>query len=239
MTKKAADQPTPSWNFFPTSARLVWNQSYSVFWLLLIPSILAIIGQTRLDSLLVSSFPDPTKVNLSELIQLISSQGQTALAILGIAAIWSLLVYPATMVFATRAVRGEKDQPLGYLLASRKYFWRLYGLAILVNVVIFFGLLALIVPGLIFIRRYILSPYYLVERDLGILESMKLSSKLSKNHKKETWGTIGVVIAMAFASSLVTGSIPLLGLLLGPVVGVLYFFGFSLRQKEISSRQKS
>lgn len=70
------------------------------------------------------------------------------------------------------------------------------GLWILVLLSIIGGLILLIVPGLIILARLTLAEYYLVDKNMGIIEAYKASWAATKGHALKVWGIIGATIAM-------------------------------------------
>ena len=235
---KAASPLIPSWQLLPASIQLIRTHLFSIFWLALIPTILNQIGTYLMSQSVYRSGLDLTKATYGQLGQAIwhDPTGRHGLMVLGISALWWLIAYPATIVMAAKTVRGGGDEPLAILRQSTRFYWRLYGLAIIIAVLLCIGFIALIIPGLILYRRYALAPYYLVERDCGIRQALQFSAAQNQDERAAMWGTLGVVLAMAFAAAAVS-DLPIIGLIAGPIVGVLYFFGLPLRQRELSKHR--
>jgi hypothetical protein len=106
--------------------------------------------------------------------------------------------------------------------------WRMFGLYIVVAVVIFVGLLLFIVPGLIMIRRYFLSPYVMLDKKLGIRESMEESAALSKLNTGSIWGIVGVMLLIGLVNI-----IPIIGGLASFALGALYSVAPALRYLQL------
>ncbi len=223
---ETTEKYTPSWDLLGKSVRLVRSHPYSILWLVLIPSILNGIG----EYLNPNSFTTNTDLWFTGHSAASSQVGIIAVS-LGI--LWTLLALPATVVLGARAVRGDGDDPLSYVRQGLRYFWKIYGLGILIGILVILGLVALIVPGLILLRRYMLAPYYLVTEDIGIREAMRRSANQTAEQRKSIWGLIGVMFVISISASVIS-NIPALGLLLGPLVSLSYFFAGPLRQKEVS-----
>jgi hypothetical protein len=111
---------------------------------------------------------------------------------------------------------------------SLKFFWRMIGLYILSILMILGGLILLIVPGVIMIRRLFLSPYVLLDKDVGIREAMRRSAKISKPYSSSVYAVIGVIILISLL-----GIIPFAGFVLSFVFGMLYSIAPALRYQEI------
>jgi uncharacterized membrane protein len=103
---------------------------------------------------------------------------------------------------------------------SLHFFWRILGLTLLRFILVFCGLILLVVPGLIVLRRYMLAPYYLIDEDLGVFEAMRRSLKGSKTFSGALWGLIGVYVVVAVASILLN-IIPIVGWLFSIVLSLV------------------
>jgi hypothetical protein len=105
-----------------------------------------------------------------------------------------------TLIFAYLAgVRGEN---LSIGEAFRKaldpmLFLKFIGLMILVGLSVVVGLILLIVPGLILTGRLSLAQYYLIDRNMGVIEAYKASWNNTRGHAMKVWGIIGATIVMA------------------------------------------
>jgi hypothetical protein len=128
------------------------------------------------------------------------------LAIFIVASVVGLIMAAALPYVQLRSIRGEKVGLSESIRAGRYYFWRFIGVSLAVGLVVMFGLILFIIPGIIFIRRYFLSVYFLVDKDIKVFESMKLSATATKGHSGAVWGVIGVNVLMGFV-----GLVPYLG----------------------------
>ena len=73
-------------------------------------------------------------------------------------------------------------EPLNALLSGLKKFFPLFGAYILSAIVVFFGLLLLILPGIYVGARLALFPAYIMLQNKGVLESLKLSWENTDEH---------------------------------------------------------
>lgn len=97
----------------------------------------------------------------------------------------------------------------------RQLGWRLFGLYIAMGLIIIIGFVLLIVPGLIFIRRYLFAPYVMIDKNLGVKAALAESAALSKLNTGSVWGVIGVMFLIGLLNIL-------------PYIGGLAAFGFGL-----------
>jgi membrane-anchored glycerophosphoryl diester phosphodiesterase (GDPDase) len=68
------------------------------------------------------------------------------------------------------------------------------GLMLLLWVVLSLSLLLFVIPFFFVLPRLVLSPYYLVNQNLGPIAALKASWEKTKGHSGKVWGIIGVNI---------------------------------------------
>lgn len=130
--------------------------------------------------------------------------------------------------------RGKTPDMSALWQVGKKYWLRLFALSIVIGLAIVGGLILLIVPGLIMIRRYFLAPYVMVDKNTGILDSMRQSAALSKPYSGSVWGVIGVSVLLS-----VPGVIPIIGSFISLALGVLYSVAPALRYEELKKLPKT
>lgn len=221
------NEPTPpikqtgSWRFFPVSTRL-WIQNYDVaIALLMLPVLVLVLGSVLANDL-----------------QNISNKTLAGVLLLALGGIWMVLNIPAGYYFQLQAVQGNRPRVKECYRQSWRFVPRLIGLIGLVSVLTFGGLLLLIFPGIIVIRRYILSPFYLLDQDLGIREAMARSAADSKPVALYIWGIYAAYITVnIFCILLFSPIFPPYGSIIGAFVTSLFVFGPALRYREVGLRQ--
>ena len=105
--------------------------------------------------------------------------------------------------------------------------WRLFGLYIVMSVLIVVGLILLIIPGLILIRRFFFAPYVMIDKNTGIKDSLNESAALSKLNTGAVWAVIGVMLLIGLANI-----IPIIGGLASFAFGSLYSVAPALRYQQ-------
>jgi hypothetical protein len=110
----------------------------------------------------------------------------------------------------------------------KKMGWRLLGLYILMAIIIGVGFVLLFIPGLFMIRRYILAPYVMIDKNAGIRESLSQSAALSLKNTSAVWGIIGVMFLIGLVNI-----IPYFGGLAAFVLGSLYSVAPALRYQQL------
>ncbi len=106
--------------------------------------------------------------------------------------IFSLFVVPALTYVELQSAKGIQVSAGNALKVGMKYFWRFYGLGLWAGLMVLGGLILLIVPGIFMVKRYILSPYYLFDRDMKIRDAMRASKEDSKTYSRAIWDLMGV-----------------------------------------------
>jgi hypothetical protein len=159
----------------------------------------------------------------------ISGVGIVLLVIGALATIaYAVLLGPAIVHVQIKSARMEKVSYESAWATSKKFWWRYLLLSIAVGLTIFVGLLLLIVPGIIFIRRYFLSQYALIDQDLGLGDSMKASNQLSRGRAMSIFGIIGVDILIGLPSV-----IPVVGSFITFFLQITYFCAPAVRYDQL------
>lgn len=111
-----------------------------------------------------------------------------------IVSIW----FEAAMMFVVLAsVQRRKIALNDSLQKAWAVFGRYFLQSLLIGLIALGAILCLIIPAFIILPRLILAPYYLLDKNLGIVESIKASWETTRGHAKKIWGIIGVNVLMA------------------------------------------
>ncbi len=97
-------------------------------------------------------------------------------------------------------------------------FWSILGASILVALIVILGLIALVIPGIIFATWYAYTIPAIVSEDKGALEGMSASRAFGKDKKWSTFLLFLTFALVTFLLSLLTGFVPGVG---GRVVDTL------------------
>lgn len=214
---------TPSWDLLRNSYQIVIKLIEPTIYLYLLPTLLALLG------LLLAGITSSSTTSSSFAFTSHTVIGLILVAIGGILQIVNL--GPLTK-FQLDAASGKQKTVKEYYAEGLRYSLPLFVYYILYGLAVLGGLLLLIVPGVIFFRRYYLGAYYLVDKNLGILEAMKQSSTGTKPFKNYVWGVVGVELAVSIAASF-TQIIPFVGIVIAQLVTCSYLFMNALRYREI------
>jgi hypothetical protein len=152
----------------------------------------------------------------------------------GIGGLISLLLYPAVIYMFLQASSGKAvNLKQAFTAEVYKKFWRLLGVTILIILLAVLGFIAFIIPGLIVLRRYVLSPFYIMDRDMGILESLAAAAKDSKRFSWAIYGVLAVEFGIGTLSIL-----PLPFIILSSILTLLYATAPAIRYQEIKQALK-
>jgi uncharacterized membrane protein len=88
------------------------------------------------------------------------------------------------------------------LLWHPQPFLKYLGMYILVALVIGIGLILLIVPGIIFALMFMFAPFIVIERELGPIDAMSESSRITRGHRWPLLGLLGLLILINVAGLL-------------------------------------
>jgi hypothetical protein len=154
---------------------------------------------------------------------------------IGFSIIWFLFVLIAGTVAAImsqaaqlKAAEGRRLDFQDLWAVVKQMGWRLLGLYIVTVIIVVVGLFLLIVPGLIFLRRYYLAPYVMIDKNLSIGDALNKSAELSKRNTGAVWGLFGVMLLIGLI-----GIVPFIGGLVSFVLGSLYSVAPALRYQQL------
>ena len=204
---------THSWSFVPKNLELLRQRIEQVTVIVLLPTLFIDLGS-----------------------MLMSSHGLIGWLILVVGVAWWFLNIGASYYLQVSGARGKIVSTADCYKKGWQYIGRIIGFTIIFSLLIFVGFLLLIVPGLILLRRYILSTYYIVDQNLSIGEAMKLSATQTKPVAGYVWGTLGVVVVILLAITLISSlfiSIPGATVIISALLTPAYFFILALRYADI------
>jgi hypothetical protein len=148
----------------------------------------------------------------------------------GIAFVVSLLAFFIFLFFhamATKlqmlAAQGKNPSLRELIDAGKKYWFRLFLLVLVLVIIVALGLVLFIVPGLIALSRLAFAPYVMVDKDLGVMETIRESNRLATGRAMAVWSAVGVIFLVGLIV-VILNKIPLVG----PVAGVVVAIAFSL-----------
>lgn len=191
-------------------------------------SFLQVTGADDMDERKVNYFASGSMPNLS----LTTTFGAGII----LAVLFTLIyIFTTIMLYSLelRAAQGHKPSLSELWQTAQKFWLRMVGLGIVVGLVVVGGLILFIVPGLIFIRRYFLSPFVMLDEDVSITEAMRRSAALTKPYSGSVWSVIGVSVLIALVSI-----VPLVGWIISFILAAMYSVAPAIRYQELKKLAK-
>jgi hypothetical protein len=102
-------------------------------------------------------------------------------------------------------VRGQKLSFGEAISKAVKYWLRMLGLLIVVSLSLVVSLLLFVIPFFFVLPRLSLAHYFLVDKDMGIMEAYKASWNATKGNAGKVWGIIAATIVMALLMITIIG----------------------------------
>lgn len=138
---------------------------------------------------------------------LVGSDGSLLSSVLNL--IFSLLnvvLTMGTLKIALRFCDGQKGE-YADLYRSYPLFWKYLGGAILYSIMVIIGSILLVVPGVIVALQFGFFGYLVIDKNLGVMDSLKMSSKITNGAKWKLFGLflLSLLINIAGAICLIIG----------------------------------
>lgn len=109
----------------------------------------------------------------------------------------SILFSIASMIIEFSGIRNEKISVADSLSKSLPLFVRMLLLGILLGVIAVVSALLFFIPFIFVLPRIILAPYYMVDKNMGVMESFNASWEAGKGLLGKVWGIIGASVVFA------------------------------------------
>ena len=113
----------------------------------------------------------------------------------------------------------DQESKLAELFSEYRLFWRYLGGTILYVLMVILGLILLILPGIYLALKYQFFVYLLVDKNLGVFESLQTSARMTEGEKWQLFGLSLALLALNIAGALAL----LIGLLVTIPVSALAF----------------
>jgi hypothetical protein len=171
--------------------------------------------------------PNPTPQELSSYLSALFGSLFLLLAVIFLVnVIFSTIAQGGAIKMASEEItKGQVNTGASVRFAASKLL-SIWALSIIVGIIVFLGIIALIVPGIILAIMYSLALPVLLIENKGVTESMGRSRQLVSHRWGKTLGTFIVLIIIVAVASLIISTITApLGNILGPVAnGILSAF---------------
>lgn len=119
-----------------------------------------------------------------------------------LAGVW----FQAAMFFVM--MNGVKRRTISFddsLRVGGSKFGALFLQGLLMGLIAIGSILFFVVPALIILPRLTLASYFLLDKNMGIVESLKVSWKVTRGHVGKVWGIFGVNVVMTLLMFTIIG----------------------------------
>ncbi len=120
-----------------------------------------------------------------------------------------MVLLASLLVYSLATARGKVISLRACVTSGYQKAAGFIGLAVLTALIVAAGLVALVIPGLIFIFWFIFASYIFMDKQIGIAESLRASKALSKKQPKAVLGLFLAGIVFSLPSFL-------------PLIGIIY-----------------
>lgn len=107
-----------------------------------------------------------------------------------------IIVQSGFIALALHVIDGGGKARFSDLFSQLSIFWRYAGASILYGLLIVVGFFLLIVPGIYWMLTYSFWPYFLVDKKVSILDSLKMSARATKGHKRSLFALYALITAL-------------------------------------------
>lgn len=102
-------------------------------------------------------------------------------------------------------IRGQKLSIGDAISKALPYWLKMLGLLIVVGLSLVISFLLLVIPFFFVLPRLSLAYYFLVDKNMGIMEAYKASWEATKGHSGKVWGIIGATFLMVLLMITIIG----------------------------------
>lgn len=117
----------------------------------------------------------------------------------------SYVVSVMVILLLIAGVKGKSPSIEDTLNKSLPYLVRFFLLTVLTVLILFGSFLLFIVPFFFVLPRIAFAPYFLIDKDMGIMDSLKASWNKTQGHVGKVYGVIGAEIAISLLMLTIIG----------------------------------
>src|SRR3989344_423203 len=139
--------------------------------------------------------------------------------LIGLAAIVAGFILELGLIRAYLDLDNGTEDKIAVLFSEYRLVWRYFGAALLYGIMVVFGLILLIVPGVYLALKYQFFAYLIVDQNLGILDALKQSSEMTRDIKWKFFGFVLAVCGLNILGALALG----IGLLVTIPVSIMAY----------------
>jgi hypothetical protein len=156
-------------------------------------------------------------------------------AVIGSSILWFFFVLLAGSIVQIMLQRAQLEategKPLDFIRLwrdTKPMFIQMFGLYAVMGLYIVIGLALFIIPGLIFLRRYILAPYVMLDSRCDIKTAMERSDEITKPYAGYIFGMVFIMFLIGLLNALLG-----IGWMIAFFLGMFYSAVPALRYQEL------
>ncbi len=150
---------------------------------------------------------------------------------IGISIILAILLFITSLMLIITQTRAAQGKTLTFSQVWKEFKsigLRVLGVELLMGLFVICGLVLLIIPGVYILGRIYLAPYFLVDKNSGIMEAVKGSWAMTNGHM---WQVYSVLLFMILLG--LTGIVPIVGAIISALLAAAYSVAPALRYFEL------
>ncbi len=172
-------------------------------------------------------------LTLVTLVSLFISQDWVSTVFQIIHSLLSLFI-TVSALYAIKFILSSSDFTVKDVLSSGwRRFARFWLLSVFISLAFIFGLILLIIPGIIFGVWFAFAPYFLVDQDLNVIDSMKSSKNLLKGRFWKVFGRLFALVVFVAVVQIGFLFIPTVGPVIATIFGGLFLIPYYLLYQEL------
>jgi hypothetical protein len=139
----------------------------------------------------------------SSMSNIAEQNGQTG-AVMAITLTSTLLQWFMTigLIIVTLAIARGQQSEFGAMFSGNRWFLRVVLANILFGLMVGFGLLLFIIPGIYLALRFWPTHYFIVDRDCDVMEAFNLAGEYTEGNKMSCFGMAGLTFVVMLAGLL-------------------------------------
>lgn len=149
----------------------------------------------------------------------------------------ALAIFYFTPAITYTQIQGSRAQKLNLnqaITATKPLVTKYFLSTLLVGLMVTGGLILFIVPGIIWLKKYFFTQYFVIDKNQSIRQAMRASARITAG---QYYSIFGVIFVSALFS--LTSLVPITGRIISFILGFLYSCAFAIRYDQLRKISKS
>lgn len=154
----------------------------------------------------------------------------------GIAVMVGLLIaiMPAYGLIQLKSARREIADFRDEFIIGLPLIWRFLGATIIANLAIFAGFILFVVPGIFALQRYLLAPYYVLDREMTVKAALQAAGADARRYSRPMWS----LAILTLFGRVVAFVLPPYGFIAAGLLQVGYAYTPAIRYTELKEANR-